>query len=215
MDGSYFDYLTRSLAVSETRRRFLAGLAAGALGLVGRGGADAAICRAVGRTCRAHANCCSGRCGLRDATGHRHCACQTAADCPEPADGCLAAACTAGVCGTAPANEGTACGPGRVCVHGVCAGNGSCSEAGAFGCGDWTTCQTLPPFDLLIDDARTMCGETVEGGVACFGRPGYCAGGEGIVQPCSSTADCPVGFACFTSAYNNACWDGCLRVCGA
>ena len=59
MDPTRFDALARALAAPGTRRRFVAGLAAGALGALGLRAPAAAACRAVGGTCREHANCCS------------------------------------------------------------------------------------------------------------------------------------------------------------
>ena len=73
MDGSRFDALTKSLALSGSRRRVLAGLLGGALGAVGLGRAEGAECRPDNSTCREHANCCSKLCNPPDAQHRRRC----------------------------------------------------------------------------------------------------------------------------------------------
>src|SRR5215208_3192135 len=100
MDGPRFDLLTKQLIASGSRRGLLKGLAAAAVASVlGRTefGADAAACRAPGRTCAEHANCCSGLCGPKDATLRRRCRCASPADCPAPGR-CGEAVCADGVC---------------------------------------------------------------------------------------------------------------------
>src|SRR4051794_30833106 len=77
MDGARFDVLTRSLASVPSRRRFLAGLGAAALSLIGAHRGEAASCREPGAICREHANCCSNFCGTKDSWGRRRCACKT------------------------------------------------------------------------------------------------------------------------------------------
>jgi hypothetical protein len=57
VDGSRFDNLARSLAQSGSRRRLVAGLLGGALGLVGFDRAGAVACRTPGQLCRENANC--------------------------------------------------------------------------------------------------------------------------------------------------------------
>jgi hypothetical protein len=74
MDDSRFDALARSLVAPGSRRRLLAGLAAGALGVIGVGPAGARTCSRNGLVCREHASCCSGYCGPKDAIGRRRCA---------------------------------------------------------------------------------------------------------------------------------------------
>lgn len=76
MDASRFDSLTRNLATSSTRRRILASLAAGVLGLARTDWTGARACASRGAVCRESANCCSGLCGDRDATGRRRCICR-------------------------------------------------------------------------------------------------------------------------------------------
>jgi hypothetical protein len=77
MDGHRFDDWTRGLAASETRRYLLGGIASAALAALGAGRAGARSCRAgPGRTCREHADCCSGLCGASDGAGRRHCRCR-------------------------------------------------------------------------------------------------------------------------------------------
>lgn len=119
MDDLRFDRFVQSLAAPGTRRRFFAGLAAGALGLAGLNHTEARICSAPGAVCREGATCCSGKCGSKDRTGRRRCACTKSLDCPVP-DSCHVATCTAGACGTeATVDFGTDlahCGRcGRIC----------------------------------------------------------------------------------------------------
>ncbi len=74
MDASRFDALARSLATIRSRRRLLGSLAAGALGLLVPGRADAARCRKDSHTCSKHAHCCSRFCGDQGRTRRRTCA---------------------------------------------------------------------------------------------------------------------------------------------
>jgi hypothetical protein len=146
MDGSRFDDIARSLASPATRRRFFAGLVGSALGLAGFRGVDAAECRAAGRVCSAHATCCSGRCGAKDRTGRRTCACPTGTAfcggrCVDPATAfqtdpancgacgnrcpraeCLVTTCSGGICGLAadPEPEGEPCDDGNPCTIDSC-----------------------------------------------------------------------------------------------
>jgi hypothetical protein len=123
VDGNRFDALARALAAPGTRRRLLAGLAAAALGAVGRRGAEAVACRMPGELCREHADCCSRLCSPKDAIGRR-CACRAVGDCPTAAV-CHAVACTAGACVASVLLDGTACtafgGAAGTCRGGRCA----------------------------------------------------------------------------------------------
>ncbi len=70
MEGSSFDRITRRLAVTTSRRRGLAALVAGALGIAGISAAEAVVpippdCRATGMECVEGIPCCSGRCILK------------------------------------------------------------------------------------------------------------------------------------------------------
>jgi hypothetical protein len=140
MDGSRFDSLTRSLAVSGSRRRLLGGFAAGALGLVGLREVDAA-CRNVGLICRENANCCSGYCGPKDKTGRRRCAVRT-----------YELTCT-------PFGDATP-GPNGVVLRSVCSANppyGGCNFA-------------LPDNSIQFSDILTLGATyTPEGDDNCFG----------------------------------------------
>jgi hypothetical protein len=223
LDGSRFDALTRSLSEPGTRRRVLAGIAAGALGLAGLRPAGAVTCRTPGLTCRVDANCCSGLCA-KDATGRRRCRCQSPGDCPLP-DACHKATCTAGVCGavatvdllTDPANCGRC---GRTCPddpHGDPAcGGGVCALAcdlgyapvggaclGSFGtaCAASADCATELCACASADCATArFCavldsGRCIHSAVATpEGDQGVCAV-NGTVFNCATTA-CPAGQAC-------------------
>jgi hypothetical protein len=198
MDDQCFDRLVQSLARPGTRRRLLAGFAAGALGAVGRHRAEAAACRPVGSVCREGANCCSRRCGDPDLAGRRYCRCQGAADCPAP-DACHAATCTAGVCGVTAtvdfATDPHHCGGcGRVCPtdpHGTatCAAGvcGLACDDGYFEAGG--TCLPPQPFGAACA-ASSQCASGV---CACHRRD--CVGG-GLCATSAEVNDsleCPAG----------------------
>jgi hypothetical protein len=165
MDGTRFDNLARSLAMSGTRRRLLVGFAAGALGIVGFGTTDAAVCRTAGRSCGKDAHCCSGNC-TKDASGRRCCACPPpTAEChglcvetataylsdPKncgacghrcPRTRCEVATCRGGICGLAPdpAAVDLSCNDGDKCtVNDVCQADGTCVGT-PVGCPDQDQC---------------------------------------------------------------------------
>ena len=78
MDGSSFDRITRRLAVTTSRRRGIAALVAGALGVAGVSRSDAVLnipprCRNAGSACQTGDVCCSGRC-ITKADGSMRCA---------------------------------------------------------------------------------------------------------------------------------------------
>ena len=154
MDGSRFDDLARAFAGASSRRRFLGGLAAGAVGLIGRRTAEGASCREVGTVCTSNGNCCSQLCGAPDKTARRRCECSAGfatcnGDCVDPATAyasdpancgacghacprtrCQVATCSSGVCGLAPdaTSVGKSCDGGNLCTTGnTCQSDGSCS----------------------------------------------------------------------------------------
>jgi hypothetical protein len=153
VDGNRFDALARALAAPGTRRRLLAGLAAAALGPVGRRGAEAVACRMPGELCREHADCCSKLCAT-GADGRLVCQCPAPTvacgrSCADPAIAfqsdpkncggcgtrcprtrCQVATCTQGSCGLAPdpAAVGLRCDDGNPCTTGdACTARGTCT----------------------------------------------------------------------------------------
>src|SRR5262245_36799681 len=64
MDGSRFDHLTRTFAVSRRGllKQMAAGLLSGAAGVLGSGYAAAQVCVALRKRCAADGECCSGLC---------------------------------------------------------------------------------------------------------------------------------------------------------
>jgi hypothetical protein len=181
MDGKGFDHLTRSLALSSTRRRVLAGLAAGVLGVIGSGQADAAVCRSVGRTCRGHGNCCSHLCGPKDTGGHRVCQCQSPADCPVP-EQCHEVTCQNGVCGT-NVTTGKACGEGKTCCAsgdcGVCCSDADCPASTACAssyCDPKSRVCKVKPLPAGTDcSGDDKCsGKTCDGAGTCIANPVVC-----------------------------------------
>lgn len=118
MDNRNFDDLAKELAAARSRRDALKKLGRTLAIAVGIGGpvggilwsstGDASsVCRPGGRTCREHANCCTGTCLPRDETGRRRCLCEPGTT--PCGDECCARgeACIAGHCQT-PTPVGTA-----------------------------------------------------------------------------------------------------------
>src|SRR5262245_14148281 len=161
VNGSRFDALTRSLAVRGSRRRLLAGLTPGVLGIVGRGRADAVACRTPGQSCRENTNCCSRVCA-KDAAGRRVCQCASSADCPPPA-ACHAVACEDGACAVSVVADQTPCTtPGG--AAGTCQG-GTCVAPTCAACS--TLCDATNPTSCAcgaclphpaFPDASSCCG---------------------------------------------------------
>ena len=79
LGGSSFDRIARRLAATTNRRRGVAALVAGALGIAGIAAAQAVVpippnCLATNALCTDGAQCCSGRCiakRLKDGGGYR------------------------------------------------------------------------------------------------------------------------------------------------
>jgi hypothetical protein len=168
MDGSRFDAIARAVAMPGSRRRLLGSLAAGALGLVGLGKADAAAgCRMPGDLCRENANCCSNLCG-KDATGRRVCQCQSPTDCPAP-DQCHTATCVKGVCGTT-VRLGQACNDGDACTTGeTCQANGRCGGGNPVVCTALDQCHTA-----ACNRVDGRCVQTPLTGTACNADDNAC-----------------------------------------
>jgi hypothetical protein len=206
MDGQRFDEWARAFAVPGTRRRLLGGLAAGALGLVGLGRAEAATCRDPGRLCREHANCCSGLCGPKDVTGRRTCHCQTPTDCRTPTGPCHAATCTLGVCGETIL-VGQACDDGNpLCCAGTCCAETCLNSVCTGTCAASGSCGDVPNVPACSPDIPTCaCTTLAEGGGACTGPVGCLS-----ATPCTATTDCLPGFVC---SLNTCCGDVCTPIC--
>ncbi len=183
MDDVRFDRLVQSLARPGSRRRLLAGLAAGALGLAGLDRAAARACSAPGAACREHATCCSKLCGPKDATGRRRCRCRTGADCP--ALGGAARTCRGGSCvvppakKTAPAPFGVDCAQNGDCASGICACR-SLYREGVNECAD-----PVVPGCLSAERVSTPTG-----------LPGTVCGTNEFVSRLCGRTDCPAGWAC-------------------
>jgi hypothetical protein len=245
VDPTRFDRLVKSLARPGSRRRLLAGLAAGALGLAGLRGAEAVACRMPGELCREHADCCAKLCGPKDRSGRRRCACQTPADCPAP-DQCHAVACAAGRCAASvltgkPCDVGNACTTGTVCLaDGACGGGtpvpcparDQCHDAGV--CDRTTgTCANPPKADGTACDDGDACTrtDTCQAGACVGGNPVVCTASDqchraGTCDPatglCSNPPKpngtaCDDGDACTTgdTCHAGVCTAGAAKVCTA
>ncbi|HEY7035087.1 MAG TPA: hypothetical protein VH482_27350 [Thermomicrobiales bacterium] len=214
MDGHRFDEWARSLAAPGSRRRVLAGLVAGALGLAGVREGGAVACRAPGAACRENVNCCSGLCA-KDAAGRRVCQCRTVADCPRP-DQCHDATCLDGVCGTT-VRQGQACNDGSACTTGeTCQANGTCGgtavpctpqdQCHSAACAPRTGCVQTPLTGTPCNADDSLCtqNDTCQAGTCVPGTPVVCAASDqchvaGTCDPatgqCSNPAK-PDGTAC-------------------
>jgi hypothetical protein len=188
MDPTRFDALARSVGSSTSRRRLLAGLAGGALGLIGMRSTAARTCSAPGTICREHATCCTGECGEPDRRGRRRCTgCNAASDCPESTDPCGGTAtCDNYICGNTPLT-GPSCGTGGQCD------DGRCFLA-------YPHCNTFPCGGFGVSVGA--------GGINfCMPVQDLCAG-----QSCNETSECPANQWCFIS---NDCGNHCVEGCPA
>lgn len=195
MDGTRFDALTKVLSAQKSRRAFLATVAASLLGLNRHDPAGARSCTNPGAVCREHANCCSGLCGPRDATGRHRCLCKTAADCPGANKVCTAA----GICATPSASTTTS----------------PTTSTSTTSTTTSTTSTTLPPTTTTTTSTTTSsttstttstttpapgCTQTVCGDGSCRGgaadpcsRPRECCSGNCLEDACvgdAPTCDC-------------------------
>jgi hypothetical protein len=190
MDGPRFDDLARAVAAGS-RRRFLASLAGGAIAaLFGRPDRSmAAMCRPLDRTCREHADCCSGICGAKDATGRLRCACSpslTACDdaCHDlQTDPAHCGACDLD-CAALPNVAAAGCAGGLCAITACAAGYGDCDQDPLTGC----------ETSLGTDDHCAGCLDTCDpaAGEACLN--GAC---EVICVPSGGTCN-----------YHNDCCNG-------
>jgi hypothetical protein len=209
VDNARFDALTRSLAVTDSRRtvvrRLIGGAAAGALALAGtrRAGAQVgpAVCVPNGARCgpadegnqRRCADCCSDY-TERQPNGQRRCACRPdGLECSRD-DQCCDNVCEGGVCG-----EGFVCRPdNNVCRGGTgtCGGDPNCVCAGVG---------RAPNFELVCADVRFAVCQACRSDADCR-RAGFpssatcvrnfrcCGGGSECLVPCG-TADLALGVA--------------------
>jgi hypothetical protein len=217
MDDHRFDAIARSFAISTRRQllRRLAGAAtSGLFGLAGIAATAAASCREPDRTCREHANCCSGICGPKNATGRRVCVCPPGQEncggtCVTP-DAYQNDAANCGACGhdclDVPHVQQASC-QDYACTVTACApGFGDCdgdpangcetplgSDAHCADCGD--TC--APSEDCLNGVCTQICkvaGATCHSSGECCSQvcdhtctPLPCAD---VGEPCESSSDC-------------------------
>jgi hypothetical protein len=204
MDGTRFDDLTRVLAGSGSRRRFLGRLGAGMLGGVAAllGISDtAARCRPAGRTCSANDHCCSRFCGDRDRTGDGQCepcegvVCDELC-CPPETIGCtenvlpdgtalIGCLCPEGTLYDRARNEcrpcanvGGTCRADEDCCDGVCAEDGRC-------------------VDRSCCSPEAVCDADGTAGICCAGPmtaecccPSSPTEDDGFVHCCTPGVDC-------------------------
>jgi hypothetical protein len=208
MDGSLFDRIARSLATERSRRGVLGGLLGLGAGLVGVRATDAAcppgqvsrprvgcVCRRTGRPpVGGVCPCPRGQTDTGDGQGCLECRGDD-----ECGDACAGAGpCVQGACTSVPTlPEGASCTDGRVCLDGACRGNGTCTTS--------STCEVVVPCPGSGCNIP-LCHTTSEGGLVCADDTT-----DQDLEPCTSSADCPAGDVCVTSA----CLDPvCMRVCG-
>jgi hypothetical protein len=195
VDEGRFDSFARAVAAPDSRRRLLAVLLGGAVGLVGvrRGEASAAGKRSAGNSCKLNADCASGLC-VQEGRTRKICHCATVTDCPTPRDPCLVAACTAqGACGAAP----VVCPTGQTCCGGVCKGatNAPCSIDGDCCSGDCgalngNACCPVCPIDCF-------CGTSQD-------RGNLCTNGE-TSNRCIDSTGCQATEACMGGVCTTTC----------
>lgn len=142
MDASRFDALARSFADRGSRRRFVAGLAAGVVGLLGQRGARADHapdhCAQAGAKSKPDKGkpCCPG---LIAGPGGR-CVVDSCfeVDCSYLDTDCMVGVCTGGTCSAVDAAEGQSC-PEGICQSGAC----DCAPNGTFCTGFEMCCSGL------------------------------------------------------------------------
>lgn len=222
MDDRSFDALAKAVSAPGSRRRLIAGLLSGAMGLAGRRPAAAAVCRTFGQTCRENANCCSRVCGPRDATGRRRCGCGSADECPSGQTCALGACCTplsvckgaggVALCGDVsdgcegivhcPAecptigdvctDDHTCCTPAK-CAEGACGPtDDGCGRT--VNCGDCGACQVCTGGFCVPDQTAEghPCATAGEFGALCCG--GQCADlPDDRDRLCCGTSTCIAG----------------------
>jgi hypothetical protein len=161
-----FDELSKTLAASTSRRRFLkvaaAAAAAGVLSVVGAPEAAAShrkSCRESGDNCRSDAECCTHFCGSG------HCAC--AVNCPGATTG-------------TGAITTECCAPGDVCCGGKCLKQSQtlCSGGKVF---NTATCQCEEPAGTTVPCGTTAC------------RAGEICCRNTVCCPTSTPVCCPTG----------------------
>jgi hypothetical protein len=216
MDGPRFDRLTRAFATTPSRRRLLAGLTAGALGLIGVRGSDAARCRSIGNSCLQNGDCCTNYCATQSRT-RRLCECPPGTVnchnvCVDPATAfqsdpancggcdivcprttCQIGVCAQGSCGLAPDPNalGASCNDGDGCtLNDVCQADGSCAGA--------------PVVCAAIDQCH-------DAGV-CNPATGVCSNpAKANGAPCNDGNACTQSDSC----QNGVCTSGAPMVCTA
>lgn len=166
MDPRNFDRIARVIGAGTSRRDAIKTLAGGAMAAVaaflGRDEASAAARkRDFGQICSKGADCLSGTCSPKDATGRRRC------DCPAPLVACN------GGC-VDPLNDPNNCGGcGQLCR----AVEGQPAACSAGTC----TCVDCP------SSSDCICISDIDGRLLCVGVAFIYAGGS----LCAADADCP------------------------
>jgi hypothetical protein len=207
VDGRSFDEISRSVGTGVSRRRVLAGLAAGALaGIAAKIGTVAQGCTRYGRPCTGQ-TCCNGA-----ACQGGVCRCPAGTSVCNTLDGPACVACPPGqilgagcrcLCATTGREAGECCadadcGPNAVCQDRVClCAPAACPRELGFAGRDPATgtcvCSSSNPVDCgaLCCPAGETCVPTPDGGVQCSGesRAGRndCGGGcRGCDEHCAN-----------------------------
>ncbi len=194
MDGNRFDDLSRKLATGMSRRKALAGIAAGIAGALGlRGAAEAQVsqaycgnvsCRTNPGKCKEGCVCCiwdngNSRC-MPTCTGGSTPACPPGLVYDPARGGCVAPCTGAGTPGNCPPPAATSCQVVTCAATGICsytsAPNNTACGGGSICCGGTCTANTT----------ASTCGTC---GNACSGATPYCVGGTCVA--CRTPVDCP------------------------
>ncbi len=208
MDGHSFDNITKAFATAKSRRQAIkaiaAGVAGGALSLIGVSKAAGRQCREIGDQCRSNAECCHRYCDSVSSTClcPAGLTCNPSGQCREPGDNCRANAdCCLGVCTT----DTFQC----ACPSGVpgCSDSGQCREVGdncsasaeccSGFCDSTFHCGTCPPAtELCRGSCIPLCQTTNPCAISvCSALTGQCellpANRGAVCRPAASECDLP------------------------
>ena len=212
MDGIRFDRLTRSLGTAGSRRRALAGLVAGALGLLSGGSDDEAAAHDLKAKCKKKSGTAKKKC-LKKAKKHAATHASESSPPPPPEPRCpqstaphwcastntCVPACPPGKvfepasCTCVCAVEGTCCECKRNGSHVFCSAEFTTTEACFIACFAAVTEGAAMPFFSATPGMTTVCDATAVGGCNVVCAPDACEGRDaclGQATPCGTGGRC-------------------------